>query len=162
MAYKKCPRCELNWIKTEEEYCDVCKTELKMKGGIALIEDEDEEMFEEERLCPECKVNYLDEDEKTCPSCRIALSKKVTLEKDIIVPDVTESADDDESWRDFVEDEPADDGIDNGAIEVSLQELEEEENEGLDEDEDDEDDFGALNLDDYEDDEDEDYEEEDD
>ena len=26
--YKKCPRCELNWIKDQEEYCSVCIEEL--------------------------------------------------------------------------------------------------------------------------------------
>ena len=27
--YIKCPRCELNYIKRGEEYCAVCKAELK-------------------------------------------------------------------------------------------------------------------------------------
>lgn len=28
MKYKKCPRCELNYIPVEEEYCDICHREL--------------------------------------------------------------------------------------------------------------------------------------
>ena len=32
MGYKKCPRCELNYIKDEEEYCEVCKQELGLSG----------------------------------------------------------------------------------------------------------------------------------
>ena len=40
-AYKKCPRCDLNWIKQDEDYCPVCKAELKMKGGIHLLEDDE-------------------------------------------------------------------------------------------------------------------------
>ena len=41
MAYKKCPRCELNWIKDDEDLCDVCKAELKI-GGMSLIEDDED------------------------------------------------------------------------------------------------------------------------
>ena len=26
--FKLCPRCELNWIKAEEELCEVCKAQL--------------------------------------------------------------------------------------------------------------------------------------
>ena len=28
MAYKKCPRCDLNWIDEKEDLCEVCKKEL--------------------------------------------------------------------------------------------------------------------------------------
>ena len=60
--YKRCPRCELNWIPEEEEFCDVCKAELKI-GGASLLEDEEEE------LCPICHVNYLEPGEKICSYC---------------------------------------------------------------------------------------------
>ena len=26
--YKKCPRCELNYILEEDDYCEVCRAEL--------------------------------------------------------------------------------------------------------------------------------------
>ena len=29
--YKKCPRCELNYIEEDKDYCDVCLAE--MQGG---------------------------------------------------------------------------------------------------------------------------------
>ena len=35
--YVKCPRCELNWILEENEYCDVCKAELGVEGFTALF-----------------------------------------------------------------------------------------------------------------------------
>lgn len=60
--YVKCPRCELNYIPEDQEYCDVCKAELNI-GGITLLEDE------EELLCPKCKRNYLEPGEKICSSC---------------------------------------------------------------------------------------------
>ena len=28
MAYKKCPKCGINYILENEDYCDVCKTEM--------------------------------------------------------------------------------------------------------------------------------------
>jgi len=28
MKYKKCPKCELNYIKEDEELCDVCKKQI--------------------------------------------------------------------------------------------------------------------------------------
>ena len=29
MALRKCPRCELNYIKDDEKYCNVCRREMK-------------------------------------------------------------------------------------------------------------------------------------
>lgn len=37
--YKKCPRCELNYILEDEDYCPVCKAEMKMAGA-NVSEDE--------------------------------------------------------------------------------------------------------------------------
>ncbi|MEG2453520.1 MAG: hypothetical protein RSB20_01495, partial [Clostridia bacterium] len=68
-GYKKCPRCDLNWIKIEEDLCDVCKAELKI-GGIKLIEDDEVEEETEERICPVCKINLLDDGEEICANCR--------------------------------------------------------------------------------------------
>lgn len=62
--YIKCPRCELNWIKEEDEYCDVCKAEMGIEGFTLLDDDEDE------MLCPVCGVNYIEHGEKMCAECR--------------------------------------------------------------------------------------------
>lgn len=63
--YKKCPRCELNYIKEDEDLCEVCKKEL---AGIS--DDMDEEMeLEEVQLCPICKVNYIGPGEEMCEQC---------------------------------------------------------------------------------------------
>ena len=59
--YKKCPRCELNWIPEEEEYCEICKAELAGK----ILDDD----FEEE-VCPVCGVNAIEPGEKMCADCR--------------------------------------------------------------------------------------------
>ena len=59
--YKKCPRCELNYILEEEDYCEVCKAELK---GIDTNIDDEEEI-----ICPKCKQNYVEPGEKYCLAC---------------------------------------------------------------------------------------------
>ncbi len=120
--YIKCPRCELNWIPQEEEYCDVCKAELHM-GGISLLEDEEEE----ERLCPICHRNYLEDGEKYCSDCREKKLVKAAAESyDTTAP--SDTADD--------------------TIEVSFDEIEREENWGNDDDEsfDDSDDFAGEDF----------------
>ena len=42
--YKKCPRCDLNYILEEEEYCKICQEELR--GISHNTEDLDEEIEE--------------------------------------------------------------------------------------------------------------------
>ena len=59
--YKKCPRCELNWIPEDEEYCEICKQELE---GKILDDDYDED------ICPVCGINPLEPGDKMCAECR--------------------------------------------------------------------------------------------
>ena len=59
--YKKCPRCELNYILEEDDYCEVCKAELK---GIDTNFEEEEDV-----ICPKCKQNYGEPGEKYCLTC---------------------------------------------------------------------------------------------
>ena len=60
VKYVKCPRCDLNYMDSRQEYCDFCKAELGMKSNL-VIEDEDEDVgLDEEltKLCPICKRVY--------------------------------------------------------------------------------------------------------
>ncbi|HIX46723.1 MAG TPA: zinc ribbon domain-containing protein [Candidatus Borkfalkia faecigallinarum] len=68
--YKKCPRCELNYIEEDKDYCDVCLAE--MQGGKLRFADleEDEEEVEKTELCPVCGENYMRPGEKMCDECR--------------------------------------------------------------------------------------------
>ena len=52
--FKLCPRCELNWIKAEEELCEVCKAQLTNEVDI----------FQE--ICPICEVNFVEPGKKYC------------------------------------------------------------------------------------------------
>ena len=60
--YKKCPRCQLNWIPVEEELCEVCKRKLGKASIICLLEDDDD-IAAEERKCPIFNFNYRELDE---------------------------------------------------------------------------------------------------
>ncbi len=59
--YKRCPRCELNFIKKNEKLCSVCQAELSNKDD--YVDDLDLE------LCPICKTNYIQPDEIMCSNC---------------------------------------------------------------------------------------------
>ena len=58
--YKRCPRCELNFIKKSEKLCSVCQAELSNK---------DEFDGDDLELCPICKTNYIQPDEIMCSTC---------------------------------------------------------------------------------------------
>ena len=64
--YIKCPRCELNYILEGEDYCHVCKSEMKHHTE----PDEDLLDFDDMELCPVCGQNYIREDQTMCDECR--------------------------------------------------------------------------------------------
>ena len=76
MAYKKCPRCELNYIKDTEQYCKVCLVDMGKLAGDHILDDDilDEDL----RLCPECGENYLEEGEEMCYACGIEQMKQLS------------------------------------------------------------------------------------
>lgn len=43
MGYKKCPRCELNYIRDDQQLCDVCSRKRKAS------DDDDEGYIDEDR-----------------------------------------------------------------------------------------------------------------
>ena len=59
--YKKCPRCELNYILADQDLCQVCLTELKL----APSDDEEEDM----ELCTLCGKNLITVDQVMCDEC---------------------------------------------------------------------------------------------
>lgn len=105
--YKKCERCELNWIPIDEDLCEVCKAELGKESKIQLIDEDDENIFNE-RVCPMCKENYLEEGEDLCPACRHEQAKLKEKNED--------------NWT-FEDDDLLDDDVE----ELSLNALQEEE-----------------------------------
>ncbi len=170
--YIKCPRCELNYILSNQDYCEVCKQE--MKAGYQDEVELDEALLDEEgALCPICKSNYIsDESKGMCDSC---------YEENSSIGD----ADDNVDWRNFVdkdvnEDEldllpvENDDEIDEELGNTFAKDLDDDFNDNFDEDEeefsdsfDEEDDFDDdeddnFDDDDFDDDDDDDDDDEDD
>lgn len=139
--YKKCPRCELNYILVEEELCPVCKAELK------LTPSESEDDLE---LCTFCGKNFITVDQVMCDEC----SKKRSLD------DVVDEVIDNEEGSDIDWDEAAaeqknelgevvdDDDTDYEDIDSDSFDDEDEETEEVEETYDDEDDFDIGNIDD--------------
>ena len=103
-----CPRCELNYIKKSDQYCDVCKKEMKLiKGGDDDIGDLE--------LCPICKINFVQSDQEICDSCKQELgivqseddeNKEISDWHKYIADDDDEDDDDDDVYTgdDDVED----------------------------------------------------------
>ena len=92
--YKKCPRCELNYILEGEDYCYVCKSEMKHHN-----ENEESDLLdiEDMELCPMCGQNYISEDQTMCDECSgKGKSKKTEGNKNWKEDDesLTESSDD--------------------------------------------------------------------
>ncbi|MEG2014341.1 MAG: hypothetical protein RR086_01280 [Clostridia bacterium] len=61
MTYRKCPRCDINYIKESEEFCKVCLDEM---AGIRDDLDEEEKI-----ICPLCYRNTMNFDDVMCHSC---------------------------------------------------------------------------------------------
>ncbi len=59
MALRKCPRCELNYIREGEKYCEVCKREIKGEG----------ESEETVQTCVECGENPVVKGSELCAIC---------------------------------------------------------------------------------------------
>lgn len=62
MKYHKCPRCGLNYITEEQEYCKVCNDELC--GKKSIFDDDFDQL-----LCPYCESNPIEIDELMCSAC---------------------------------------------------------------------------------------------
>lgn len=95
--YKKCPRCELNYILQEQEYCPICLAEMKL----APAEDDDLE------LCSICGKNLITVDQVMCEECE----KKRSSIDDVV--DDNDSDDEDKGLDDWDSTSPEQDALDN-------------------------------------------------
>ena len=82
MGFIKCPRCELNYIREEEQYCSVCKRE--MKGEVH------EDPFE---MCSICNENPVMPGKDVCLMCYKEMNQQQGLRDDsadeVETPDVS-------------------------------------------------------------------------
>ena len=86
MAYKKCPRCSLNYIQDTEVLCKICLGEVE-KAIRANGEDE-----EEYDICPECGENIIKAGEDMCYQCML----------EHIKDEVDEESRKKDEWEDFL------------------------------------------------------------
>ena len=131
MGFIKCPRCELNYIREEEQYCSVCKRE--MKGEVH------EDPFE---LCSICNENPVMPGKDVCMVCYKEMTQQQGLHDDTMdeneTPDVSIDMEDVSDMEEIElgtlpEDMPAEIGE-----QISLEEEKSREAEEDDEDEEDE------------------------
>ena len=125
----KCPRCDLNYMRQGEEYCDVCKAELKKAPPLVFAVDEDDEN-EGLELCPICHQNYIGLGEKMCAKCAEEMEYKESRA----------NPEDDESWKEFLDDEEEesyDEPDDFDIPDINEEDFEEDDEDEEDEDEDD-------------------------
>lgn len=108
MAYKKCPRCNLNYIQDVELLCRICLEEV---GKAIRSNDEDEEEYD---ICPECGENIIKAGEEMCHQCAAENMKD----------EVDEESRKKDEWGDFLP-EDEDDGIFEEDEDEDLKDLEE-------------------------------------
>ncbi|MDD6887528.1 MAG: hypothetical protein ACI4MR_03335 [Candidatus Aphodomorpha sp.] len=92
MALRKCPKCELNYIREGEQYCNVCMR--AMKNGRIQAEPVAEE---EETLCSECGEAPVVRGYDLCANCLREQKRQAELENAIAI---------DEDEEDFEDEEP--------------------------------------------------------
>lgn len=60
MGYKKCPKCELNYIRDDQKLCDICSRKYK-----SFDEDEQHEII----MCSECGEHPAMKGKDLCAAC---------------------------------------------------------------------------------------------
>lgn len=60
MGYRKCPKCELNYIKDEQKLCDICSRKYK---------DSEEDESQEILMCSECGEHPALRGKDLCAAC---------------------------------------------------------------------------------------------
>jgi len=94
--FVKCPRCELNYILEGEDYCQVCKSEMKHHS------ESEEEYFDldDMDICPVCGQNLVKEGQAMCDECKSKKNsdgKSGADKEDVVSNDWSEKEDDDDS-----------------------------------------------------------------
>ncbi len=69
MGFIKCPRCELNYIREEEQFCSVCRREMRGENQEDSVE-----------LCSVCGENPVMPGKDVCFSCYKEMAQQDTEE----------------------------------------------------------------------------------
>ena len=132
MGFIKCPRCELNYIREEEQYCSVCKREMKGESR--------EDPFE---LCSICNENPVMPGKDVCLICYKEMNQQQGLRDDENIdsderPDVSLDMEDVSEMDEIALDSMPEDVPDEIGQQISLEEEQRKEDEANEEDEEDE------------------------
>ena len=132
MGFIKCPRCELNYIREEEQYCSVCKREMKGESR--------EDPFE---LCSICNENPVMPGKDVCLICYKEMTQQQGLRDDESIdsderPDVSLDMEDVSELDEIALDSMPGDVPDEIGQQISLEEEQRKEDEDNEEDEEDE------------------------
>lgn len=76
MALRKCPKCELNYIKDGEEFCNVCMREMRKAVAHIKHDDEDAEVL----MCSECGEAPAVRGTDLCAECLKEKKRQADLE----------------------------------------------------------------------------------
>lgn len=102
MALKKCPKCELNYIKNDEQYCNVCMREMKKAISRHKQEEEEAEII----MCTECGEAPAVKGGELCAECLREAKRQTELENATeLGVDFDEDDEDDEDIEDDGDDE---------------------------------------------------------
>ena len=94
MALHKCPKCELNYIREGEDFCEVCKREMKLAQA-HIRHSEEESDQDEVILCSECGEAPAVRGGELCIACLKEKKRQVELENASAVPPDEEIDDED-------------------------------------------------------------------
>lgn len=106
MALRKCPKCELNYIKDDAQFCDVCLRAMKRVAARVIhdIPDDDEHVVEGEILmCTECGEAPAVKGSELCVEClkehkrQIELENAATIDEEFDAVVAADEGDDDVS-----------------------------------------------------------------
>ena len=129
MGFIKCPRCELNYIQEEEQYCSVCKREMKGESH--------DDPFE---LCSICNENPVMPGKDVCLICYKEMTQQQGLRDDTAdeaeTPDVSIDMEDVSEMQEIELDAIGDDMPPDIGEQISLEE--EQSKEDMDDEEDEE------------------------
>ncbi|MBQ2110669.1 MAG: hypothetical protein II191_02860 [Clostridia bacterium] len=134
MGYRKCPKCELNYIRDDQQLCDICSRKYK-----SFDEDETQEVI----MCSECGENPAMKGKDLCAECYKESLRQESYQKQPKPPVVTSIGMEDPDLEEV--EVPIDDN------EIPEDELTEVETDFTDDDQDDDldDDDGDDDDDDY-------------
>ena len=115
MGFIKCPRCELNYIQEEEQYCSVCKREMKGESH--------DDPFE---LCSICNENPVMPGKDVCLLCYKEMTQQQGLRDETAdepeTPDVSLDIEDVSDMQEIELDDMGDDMPPDIGEQISLEE----------------------------------------